>query len=320
MLSFTSIISLLIFICAAQPADATPATMMEPILPIPKNMPVDPEKVALGAKLFQDRGISKGKKYSCTTCHQSKHAGTDGQTLPDLVDGKGARNVPTIFNTGFNLAQVWDGRFATIADDVHATFTNIRSFNTTWPEVLNYLNRDSSYAPFRQRQKRGKFTRYDVTSAISTYVLSLTTPNSRFDQYLRGQPEVLTTSEKKGYILFKSYGCTACHQGVNIGGNMYQKFGIIGNYFKDRGQTNPGDLGRYNVTKRDEDRFVFKVPGLRLVTLTAPYFHDGSVADLDDAIKIMGVYQLGQEIPGDDIKLIKLFLGTIHGEYEGKPF
>lgn len=312
-----SILVLLAGLSSPPRAGAGESLLNEPILPIPTNMPLDPEKVALGKHLFQDEGLSKGSRYSCTTCHKSKYAGTDGKTLPDMIDGKGDRNVPTIYNTGFNLAHVWDGRFPTIGDDAHATFTNARSFNSTWPEILERINGDPGYAPFL---KGRSLTRGEVTSAITAYVLSLTTPDAPFDLYLRGNPDAVTEAQKKGYALFKSYGCIACHQGVNVGGNMYQKFGVMGNYFEDRGRLDKGDLGRFNVTGREEDRFVFKVPGLRLVTMTPPYFHDGSVADLEEAIRVMGRYQLGLELPDGEIRLIIDFLESLKGRYRGQPF
>jgi len=139
--------------------------------------------------------------------------------------------------------------------------------------------------------------------------------------YLKGDTSAISADEKKGYQLFKDYGCIACHQGAGVGVNMFQKFGVMGNYFVDRKRTiQQVDLGRFNLTHKEEDKYVFKVPSLRLVTQTAPYFHDGSVQSLDEAIKIMGKYQLGRDIPEQDILLIKAFLNTLAGSYQGQTW
>jgi cytochrome c peroxidase len=146
----------------------------------------------------------------------------------------------------------------------------------------------------------------------------LLTPGSRFDRYLGGEQHAITEREKSGYRLFKDYGCAACHQGVNVGGNLYQKLGIMQAYFVDRPITE-ADLGRYNVTRQEADRHVFRVPSLRNVAVTPPYFHDGSVATLDDAIHEMAQHQLGRPIPEQDVELIAAFLHTLTGQYRGKP-
>jgi cytochrome c peroxidase len=149
--------------------------------------------------------------------------------------------------------------------------------------------------------------------------LSLTTPNARFDRFLLGDKQALTAAEIEGYRLFKANGCISCHQGVNVGGNMFQPFGIMSDYFADRGQMTPADLGRFNVTKNEADRHLFRVPSLRNVALTAPYFHDGSAKTLEEAISTMTKYQLGRTLPTEQIASISKFLRTLTGEYRGKP-
>jgi cytochrome c peroxidase len=158
-----------------------------------------------------------------------------------------------------------------------------------------------------------------VQNALASYERTLLSSNSRFDQYLLGDTDILTTEEKYGYQRFKDYGCIACHQGVNIGGNMFQKLGVMGDYFKDRGNPVESDLGRYLVTQDDEDRNVFKVPSLRNVAVTAPYFHDGSASTLEEAVDVMFKYQLGRIPSAEDKTLIVQFLKTLTGEWEGKP-
>jgi cytochrome c peroxidase len=147
---------------------------------------------------------------------------------------------------------------------------------------------------------------------------SLLTPDARFDRYLRGEREAISADEARGYDLFKAYGCAACHQGVNIGGNLFQRFGVFHDPFAERGTTNAADLGRYTVTGRDDDRNVFRVPSLRNVAVTPPYLHDGSVASLDEAVGIMARSQLGRELPEQDINLIVRFLHTLTGVYQGR--
>ena len=157
-----------------------------------------------------------------------------------------------------------------------------------------------------------------IKEAIATFERSLITPNSRFDRFLRGDRGSLTDEEKDGYGLFKSYGCASCHQGMNAGGNIFQKFGVMGNYFADRGKETKADLGRFNATGDQADRHVFKVPSLRNIALTAPYFHDGSASSLEEAVEVMSKYQLGRRLPPEDVARIVAFLKTLSGEYKGK--
>jgi len=159
----------------------------------------------------------------------------------------------------------------------------------------------------------------NVQNALATYERTLLSSNSRFDQYLKGNTDILTLDEKYGYQRFKDYGCIACHQGVNIGGNMFQKFGVMDDYFKARGNPVDTDLGRYLVTKDEDDRNVFRVPSLRNVAVIAPYFHDASAKTLEDAVDVMFKFQLGRMPSADDKVLIIKFLKTLTGEWEGKP-
>ena len=165
----------------------------------------------------------------------------------------------------------------------------------------------------RENQRKVTFLHVIEVLPDAEFERSLLTP-SRFDRWLRGEDRALSRDELAGYRLFKRHGCIACHQGVNVGGNLYQRFGIMRDPFSGKASTNAADLGRYNVTHKEEDRFVFKVPTLRNIALTAPYFHDGSSRQLDDAVRVMGWAQLGVELPERDVELITLFLGTLTGE------
>jgi cytochrome c peroxidase len=159
----------------------------------------------------------------------------------------------------------------------------------------------------------------NVKDAIATFERSLITPNSRFDRFLRGDQTALNAEEQAGYELFKQIGCTSCHQGLNIGGNMYQKLGIMEDYFAVRGHITEVDLGRFNITKLEQDRYFFKVPSLRNVAVTPPYLHDGSAATLEDAVQVMARYQLGKKLKVAEVAKIVAFLRTLTGEYSGKP-
>jgi cytochrome c peroxidase len=158
----------------------------------------------------------------------------------------------------------------------------------------------------------------NVLDALAAYQRSLTTPRARFDRYLAGERTSITADEERGYRLFKSYGCSACHQGVNVGGNLFQKFGIFSDPFTGRGAITQANLGRFAITGMESDRHVFRVPSLRNVAVTAPYFHDGRAATLEEAVEIMALNQLGREIAESDIDLIVKFLGTLTGEYRGR--
>lgn len=189
----------------------------------------------------------------------------------------------------------------------------------TWPALIRTLSDDSAYQKSFGALYPDGITAANVQNALATYEKTLLSANSRFDQYLQGNTDILSLEEKYGYQRFKDYGCIACHQGVNIGGNMFQKFGVMGDYFAARGNPTDADLGRFLVTGDEQDRNVFKVPSLRNVAVTAPYFHDGSAPTLEQAVEVMFKYQLGRPPNTQDISLIVKFLKTLTGEWQGKP-
>jgi cytochrome c peroxidase len=220
-------------------------------------------------------------------------------------------NTPTVLNAALNFRQTWNGRADTLEAQVEAVVRSPTEMAGDWPEVLRKLSRDAQYRSGFAAAYRDGLTAANVQNAIATFERTLITPNSRFDQYLRGEADAITPAEKLGYAKFKEYGCAACHQGVNVGGNMFQKFGVMGDYFASRGSSGAADLGRFAVTKVESDRHVFKVPSLRNVALTAPYFHDGSAATLEEAVEIMFRYQLGRAAPRQDKAAIVRFLHTL---------
>lgn len=292
----------------------------EPIRPIPMETRVDARRAALGERLFHDKRLSGDGSVACASCHALEGGGADSQALSRGVnESLGLVNAPTVFNSVFNFRQFWDGRAATLAAQVAEPVANPLEMGSSWNEVVARLRRDPGFVAAFTATYRDGVNPANLQNALATFVESLVTPNARFDKYLRGDMQALTADEVRGYQLFKSYGCVSCHQGVNVGGNMFQQFGVMGDYFAARGKLSPADLGRYNVSHRDADRHVFKVPGLRNVALTAPYFHDGSARTLGEALDVMFKYQLGRSAPPQDKDLIIKFLHTLTGEYRGKP-
>jgi cytochrome c peroxidase len=286
----------------------------EPIKPLPLKLNLDGRKVALGKSLFHDKRLSKDNSLACAGCHDLAKGGVDGLQFALGVGGQvGPINVPTVLNSGFNFRQFWNGRAESLEEQAEGPIHNPKEMGSNWKEVVAKLEKDKPLVgQFGAIYGDGLQPR-NIQDAIATFERSLVT-QSRFDQYLRGDSRAINDDERKGYELFKNYGCVACHQGVNIGGNMYQTFGVLGDYFQDRGNITEADLGRFNVTKRSSDRFVFKVPSLRNVELTAPYFHDGSAKTLDDAVDVMFRYQLGRAAPAADKALIVAFLKSLTGE------
>jgi cytochrome c peroxidase len=311
-------------ISSSQSARALPepsaAAAGEPIMPLPLSVNLDPRRVALGERLFHDVRLSRDNTKSCAVCHPLEQGGMDGRRSGTSADdSQPARNTPTIFNVGFNASFNWDGIADNLETHAEIVLLSPRLMNTTWPVLLAKLRADADYvARFNNAYPEG-LTRANVLAALASFERSLLTPNARFDRYLRGERQALTEAEQQGYGLFKSYGCVACHQGINIGGNMYQKFGV---FAEASGAKIPGagvDLGRYAVTKAPRDREVFRVPSLRNVAATGPYFHDGRADTLEEAVTTMVRVQLGRTLSSDEIRLIVQFLHTLTGEYQGRP-
>ena len=295
----------------------------EPIVALPLNLKSDPGKVALGARLFQDRRFARDDSVACASCHDLAKAGID--TRPGnrvFSTGVGGAthifNTPSVYNAGFNFRQQWTGGAVSLEALVDKVVNSPRIFDSNWPQVLGKLSGDKPLAGEFQRLYPGRGLAQDtVQDALATFVRSLVTP-SRFDRYLRGDVQAISSDERNGYERFKAYGCVGCHQGVNVGGNMFQRFGAMNDYFADRAKAGlppaEGDKGRFTVTGKEEDMHVFKVPSLRNVALTAPYFHNGSAATLEDAVDVMFRYQLGRTAPPQDKALIIKFLHSLTGE------
>jgi cytochrome c peroxidase len=306
-----------------QPTENVVAALVpsdEPIQPIEAPRGLDARKVELGRKLFHDPRLSHDNQLSCATCHNLKTGGTDRKARSIGINGAvGAINAPTVLNSGFNFSQFWDGRAATLERQIDGPLQSAIEMGSTWPEVIEKLKHSQEYVQAFQQIYGDEIESDHVRDSIAEFERSLSTPNSRFDRYLRHDAGALTSREAEGYKLFKSFGCASCHQGVGVGGNMYQKLGVMAPYFTDRGHITKADFGRFNVTGDQRDMYMFKVPSLRNVELTAPYFHDGSAETLADAVRMMAKYQLGRHLTDQEVESIVEFLKTLTGELDGKP-
>lgn len=295
----------------------------EPLVALPQPPQLDPAKVALGARLFDDRRFARDNSIACSSCHDLARGGADTRTGSRVFSEAtgGARhifNTPSVYNAALNYRQQWTGGARTLEEVVDKVVSSPLVFDSSWPATLEKLAADAALvAEFRRLYPPRGLTREAVQDSLASFQRSLLTP-SRFDRYLRGDSQAISADEKRGYERFKAYGCVGCHQGVNIGGNMLQRFGAMNDYFADRAKAGmparPGDEGRFRVTKEARDLHVFKVPSLRNVALTAPYFHDGSAATLDEAVETMFRYQLGRAAPPEDKALIVKFLHSLSGE------
>jgi cytochrome c peroxidase len=313
----TATLLALLSAAATSPGAAPEFPSDEPLAPIPPPEPVDTAKVALGRKLFDDARLSRDDVVACSSCHRLDRGGDDDRDRSPGTDGRPLDfNTPTIFNVALNFRLNWRGNYRTLEEQNEAVLLDPRLMGMTWDELLAKLRADPDYGrTFGSLYGTGP-ERASVLDALAAFQRSLLTPDSRFDRYLRGRHDAITADEERGYRLFKSYGCTACHQGANVGGNLFQKFGIFADPTARRGAA---DLGRFTITGNEEDRHVFRVPSLRNVAVTAPYFHGGATSLLSEATEIMARVQLGRDLPPQDVDLIVKFLATLTGEYQGRP-
>jgi cytochrome c peroxidase len=290
------------------------ALTREPLSPLPQLPKLDPRVVALGRKLFHEKRLSSDGTVACVSCHDLANGGADGQRVSHGVRGRtGNVNAPTVFNAALNFALFWDGRAKTLEEQAGGPLTNPLEMNSVWEDVVVKLRRDPEYASSFAGVFSSGVTPENVRKAIAAFERTLLTRDSPFDRWLSGDASALTADQREGYETFKSVGCIACHQGANVGGNMFQRFGVLGDYFNDRGNITEADYGRFNVTHNEADRFVFRVPSLRNVEYTAPYFHDGSAASLSRAVQVMAKYQLGRSLTDRQVSVIAAFLKSLSG-------
>jgi cytochrome c peroxidase len=289
------------------------ALALEPIRPMSAAQGLDAKKVALGEKLFHDPRLSADNTLSCASCHPLARGGADGLPVSIGVGGAlGGINAPSVLTAAYNFRQFWDGRAGSLEEQAGGPVVNPIEMASTWPQVLEKLGADPEIKQQFSRVYRNGLTADNIRDALAEFERSLARP-SRFDRWLSGDTNALSNDEVTGYQLFRKHGCSGCHQGINIGGNLYQRFGTMAPYFSP-GTSTKADMGRFNVTGREEDRHYFKVPSLRNVALTAPYFHNAAAATLEEAVRVMGRYQLGLELPAQDVEYIVQFLGTLNSE------
>ncbi len=293
----------------------------EPIRPIDLSLPYDEAKAALGFKLYHDTRLSVDNTVSCASCHGLNTAGVDNKQYSEGVEGKlGGVNAPTVYNAVYNFVQFWDGRATTLADQAAGPPVNpVEMASPNFDAIVAKLNKDKKFVrEFKKVYPEG-LSQATITDAIEQFERTLITPNSRFDKYLRGDKTAITAEELEGYELFKKYNCATCHVGKNLGGESYELMGLRKHYFADRGlELTEEDNGRFKQTGVERDRHRFKVPGLRNVALTWPYYHDGTRTSLKEAVCAMGTYQSGVELTDEEEDKIVAFLNTLTGEYQGK--
>ncbi len=293
-----------------------------PLIAENTNNPVTEEKVVLGKALYFDPILSKNKTQSCNTCHNLDTYGVDNlPTSPG--DGKGTlgtRNSPTTLNAALHIAQFWDGREPDVEAQAGGPVLNpVEMGMASEKEVVLRLSKVDKYKQMFAKafpNDKDPITYDNMKKAIGAFERKLITP-SKFDDYLAGDDSALNKTEKEGLQLFFDKGCTTCHSGNALGGNMFQKFGIFVDYWEMTKSKNI-DTGKHDVTKNEGDKYIFKSPSLRNISKTYPYFHDGSIKNLDDAVKIMGKTQLNLELTDQEVKTIIAFLNTLTGEVPAK--
>jgi len=287
------------------------AAAQEPITPIEPVKEINLAMVELGKKLYFEPRLSKSGFISCNSCHNLSMGGTDNlKTSIGHNWQQGPINAPTVLNSSMNVAQFWDGRAADLKEQAGGPIANPGEMAFTHTLALEVLESIPAYvSEFTQVFGPDCINIDQVTEAIAEFEKTLVTPNSRFDQWLLGDTSAITSEELAGYQLFKNSGCVACHMGPALGGTSFQKMGLVAPY-----ETENAAQGLVAVTGKDADRFKFKVPTLRNVELTYPYFHDGEADTLSEAVDIMGRLQLGRKFEETDIDIIVAFLKTLTGE------
>ena len=283
----------------------------EPIKPIEAAQVSDAGKVELGKKLWFEPRLSMSGIISCNTCHNLSMGGTDNLKTSIGHGWKaGPVNSPTVFNSSLAIAQFWDGRAADLKEQAGGPIQADVEMNMPHTLAVGILQSIPGYVDeFRRVYGKDKIDIDMITDSIAEFEKTLVTPNARFDKWLAGDDKALTEKELAGYTLFKESGCVACHNGPAAGGTSFQRMGVVEPYKS----SSPAE-GRSAVTGADADRFNFKVPTLRNVELTYPYFHDGQAATLEEAVDIMGRLQLGRTYSADEIGSIVAFLKTLTGE------
>ena len=268
------------------------------IQPIPRSLTIDKDWMLLGKALFHSTLLSKDNSTSCASCHMVDFGGDDGFPVSlGVGSATGTRNSPTVLNSIFNFRQFWDGRVGTLEEQAPIPIHNQNEMASNWEEIIPKLKNENYFNDTFNELSQFGVTSENIIKAINIYEQSLITPNSPIDRFLLGDETAINQQQKRGLELFLNYGCSTCHQGINIGGNIYQKLGrldMVPEVLKK-------DFGRYQVTSLESDKFIFKVPTLRNIADTAPYFHNGGVDNLSDAVQIMARSQLARELTSSEV-------------------
>ena len=289
--------------------------MFQPILEVAENPAnaLTPEKIDLGRMLYYDTRLSMNRTVSCNTCHDLANFGDDGLAVSTGIHGQtGGRSAPTVYNAAIHISQFWDGRAADVEAQAVGPVTNPIEMGMPDAEyALRVLKSIPGYVEAFAKafpEDEEPLTYDNVGRAIGAFERKLLTP-APFDDFLKGDEAALTKEEKNGLNLFVTTGCTVCHNGMGVGGHLYQKLGLVKEWPTQ-------DLGRYEATKVETDKYFFKVPSLRNITETGPYLHDGSIDDLDEIVAKMAEHQLGRTLPEDEVKAIVAFLGSLKGRID----
>jgi cytochrome c peroxidase len=279
----------------------------EPITPIPAPVPANPLITTLGERLFEDPRLSRNNSRSCMTCHDTRLNGATGKTRVTALNGGPLRYQPlTVFNAALSFRLSWEGRYRTLEEQALASLVSPSIMGSNINDVVNRLKLDSGIvSQFEDAFGHGPDS-HSLVEAIATYERSLLTPGGRFDRWLAGDPAALSYQELSGYHLFKSLGCIACHQGVNVGGNLFERRGIFAPLTPSDSQTS-------------EFPALLRVPSLRNVAARPPYFHDGSAPTLQDAVRKMSRAQLNSSLTDQQVDAIVAFLDSLTGNYRGRP-
>ena len=292
--------------------------------PVPKNNKQTKEKIELGQMLFMDPRLSYDGSISCNSCHNVMNGGSDNRSVSVGVNGhKGGRSAGTVFNSAFYSVQFWDGRANSLEDQAKGPLTNpIEMGNKNHKQVVERLKKIPGYVKLFKKVFGGKKSLNidNVAKAIASYERTLVTPNSPYDRFMKGDKKALGVNAQKGMELFGSIGCASCHSGPNFSGptlpegtGFFMKFPTFDKTAYDKKYKFTEDKGRYEVTKNKSDMYMFRVPTLRNIALTAPYFHNGKVLTLDEAVKVMAKTQLNKDLKNDEVKALVAFLNSLSG-------
>lgn len=278
----------------------------EPISALPLKIEVDKQKANLGRDLFFDPILSKDNTISCNTCHIISNAGVDNLRFSSGISGiKSDFNTPSVFNAVFNFSQFWNGRAKNLEEQVLISIQSPFEMDMNFDDLIDKLSKTKYLQRFEDIYKDGLNIK-NLANSISEYERTLVSPNSPFDRFLRGDKNAISDEAKMGYESFINQGCIACHHGINVGGNLYAKFGSVVNLSSKK----DCDL---EFSNQNLELCFFKVPSLRNVELTSPYLHNVSIDDLKETIKFMAYYQLGQSLDEEEIENIYAFLKSLTG-------